>query len=141
MFLTDTDYRVVVGENAFRTITQASPLIIQHAESEAIEEVAGYLRPNYDVEAIFSATDSQRNPQIVMITADVALYHMVSSLPNRLGYEIREARYKRAISWLEGVAAGKIVPDLPTPAADCADEGSAPAKVAWHSAWKRDNQW
>ena len=54
-----------------------------------------------------------RNRQIVMYTADIALYNMTASLPNRMGYETRQERYERAIKWLEGVQAGKIVPDLP----------------------------
>ena len=48
-----------------------------------------------------------------MYTADIALYNMIASLPNRMGYETRKERYERAIKWLEGVQAGKIVPDLP----------------------------
>lgn len=30
-----------------------------------------------------------------------------------MGSEIRKERYERAIKWLEGVQAGKIIPDLP----------------------------
>ena len=33
--------------------------------------------------------------------------------PQKMGMEIRKERYERAIKWLEGVQAGKIVPDLP----------------------------
>ena len=141
MFLTDTDYRVVIGEPAFKVISQASHEVIARAEQEAIEEISGYLRPKYDTQAIFSVEGDNRNAQIVMVTADVALYHMVSSLPNRLGYEIREARYKRAISWLEGVAAGKIVPDLPTPDDTAPDGSTDSGSPDWRSAWKRNNQW
>ena len=48
-----------------------------------------------------------------MYTCDIALYHMVSAMPQKLGSEIRKERYERAVKWLEGVQAGKIVPDLP----------------------------
>ena len=34
-------------------------------------------------------------------------------LPQKMGMEIRKERYERAVKWLEGVQAGKIVPDLP----------------------------
>lgn len=30
-----------------------------------------------------------------------------------MGSEIRKERYERAVKWLEGVQAGKIIPDLP----------------------------
>ena len=48
-----------------------------------------------------------------MRTADIALYHLVASLPQKMGIEIRKERYERAIEWLEGVQSGKIIPDLP----------------------------
>ena len=48
-----------------------------------------------------------------MYTCDIALYHMSASMPQKMGSEIREERYKRAIEWLEGVRAGGLIPDLP----------------------------
>lgn len=80
----------------------------------AIEEVSGYLRSRYDVKKIFAATGSERNQIIVLRTSDVALYHLSAWLPNKMGHEIRKERYELALKWLEGVQAGKIIPDLPT---------------------------
>ena len=140
MFLEYTDYRVVAGEAAFKTISQAEPEVVMQAEREAVEEICGYLRPKYDVEAIFSAEGTSRNSHVVMICADIALYHMVASQPQRLGYEIRETRYKRAVKWLEDVAAGKIVPDLPAAGESAPDDGSGEA-LSWGSMWKRGNEW
>lgn len=113
MFLTDDDYKVVIGDSALKVTSQASEDNRKNAELEAIEEISGYLRPIYDCEAIFSAKKKARNRLIVMYTADIALYHLVASLPQKMGIEIRKERYERAIDWLEGVQAGKIVPDLP----------------------------
>lgn len=114
MFVTEEDYRVVVGDSALRVISQASAENRANAELEAMEEIAGYLRPKYDTQAIFQAEGEARNRLIVMYTADIALYHMVSAMPQRMGSEVRQERYERAIHWLEGVAKGSIVPDLPT---------------------------
>lgn len=113
MFITDQDYKVVIGEQALKVVSQVSLENRSYAESEAIEEVAGYLRPKYDTEAIFSATDENRNRLVVMYSCDIALYHMTASAPQKMGMDIRKERYERAIKWLEGVQAGKIVPDLP----------------------------
>ena len=44
----------------------------------------------------------------------MALYHLSAWLPNKMGHEIRKERYELALKWLEGVQAGKIIPDLPT---------------------------
>ncbi len=114
MFITDNDYSVVIGEDALKVISRASADNRANAELEAIEEISGYLRPVYDCNAIFSAVDDDRNRLIVMRTVDIALYHLVASLPQKMGIEIRKERYERAIEWLEGVQSGKIIPDLPT---------------------------
>lgn len=113
MFITDEDYQVVVGDSALRVISQASTENRENAETEAREEISGYLRPKYDCEAIFNAEGSDRNRLIVMYTVDIALYHLSASLPQKMGTEIRKERYDRAVKWLEGVQAGRIVPDLP----------------------------
>lgn len=113
MFLTEEDYRVVIGETALKVISQINEANKTNAEMEAQEEISGYLRPKYDCQAIFSATGTERNSLIVMYTCDIALYHLAASMPQKMGTEIRKERYDRAIKWLEGVQAGKIVPDLP----------------------------
>lgn len=113
MFITDQDYKVVIGDNALKVVSQTSEQNRKNAEAEAQEEIASYLRPAYDCDAIFAAEGDSRNRLIVMYTCDIALYHMVSAMPQKLGSEIRKERYERAVKWLEGVQAGKIVPDLP----------------------------
>ena len=112
-FITQEDFKVVSSEASLKAITGADPDNISNASAEAQEEVAGYLRPKYDTDRIFATEGNGRNRQLVMYTADIALYNMIASLPNRMGYETRKERYERAIKWLEGVQAGKIVPDLP----------------------------
>lgn len=113
MFLTDNDYAVVIGEEALKVVSRASAENRYNAEMEAVEEMAGYLRSSFDCDAIFTATGSARNPLVVMRAVDIALYHLVAAMPQKMGCEIRKERYDLAIKWLEGVQAGRIVPDLP----------------------------
>lgn len=113
MFITDEDYKVVIGDQALKVVSQVSAENRSNAELEAIEEIAGYLRPKYDTDAVFKASDSERNRLVVMYTCDIAIYHMAASTPQKMGMEIRKERYERAVKWLEGVQAGKIIPDLP----------------------------
>lgn len=113
MFITDEDYKVVIGDSALKVVSQTSEQNRANAEAEAQEEISSYLRPTYDCEKIFTAEGDSRNRLIVMYTCDIALYHMVSAMPQKLGSEVRKERYERAIKWLEGVQAGKIIPDLP----------------------------
>lgn len=113
MFITEEDYKVVIGDAALKVITQTDEANRTNAEAEAIEEISGYLRPKYDCVAAFATEGEQRNRQLVMYACDIALYHMVSAMPQKMGSEIRKERYERAIKWLEGVQTGKIIPDLP----------------------------
>ena len=113
MFITDEDYRVVIGDAALKVVSQTSSEIRANAEAEAMEEISGYLRPTYDTDGIFDAEADGRNRLVVMYTCDIALYHMVSAMPQKMGSEVRRERYERAVKWLEGVQSGKIIPDLP----------------------------
>ena len=131
MFLDNLDYQVMIGERAFDLIQQSDEENRLRAEEMAREEMAGYLRPRYDVERIFARRGEQRNMQIVMFLCDITLYHLVSWLPQKMGYEIREIRYRRAIEWLQGVQSGKIVPDLDTP--DDSNGEPQPYNLTWGS--------
>ena len=113
MFIQEFDYKVVIGENALKVVTQADPENRASAELEAVEEISGYLRPKYDCKAIFEAEGAERNRQILMYACDIALYHMAASLPNKMGMETREKRYEMALKWLKDVQSGIVTPDLP----------------------------
>lgn len=128
MFITDEDYRVVIGEQAFKVVSQFNAENRSNAETEAVEEMAGYLRPKYDTERVFSASGTERNRLVVMYACDIAIYHMAASTPQKMGMEIRRERYERAVRWLEGVQAGKIVPDLPLAVDGNGDAAGLPMK-------------
>lgn len=138
MFLTDNDYAVVIGEDSLKVVSRASAENRANAELEAIEEISGYLRPVYDCSAIFAAEGSSRNSLIVMRTVDIALYHLIASMPQKMGIEIRKERYDRAIEWLEDVQSGKITPDLPLVAVD---DGSVNNATIYHSNQKLRHDW
>lgn len=138
MFVTDDDYSVVVGDDALKVISRASVENRANAELEAMEEISGYLRPVYDCAAIFGSEGDGRNRLIVMYTVDIALYHMVASLPQKMGIEIRKERYERAIKWLRRVQSGKIVPDLPV----VDDSDNSPTNtIIYHSERKLRHNW
>lgn len=139
MFITDEDYRVVIGEAALKTVSQTSAKNRANAESEAQEEISSYLRPVYDCKAVFAADGFSRNKLIVMYMCDIALYHMTASLPQKMGNEIRKEHYERAIKWLEGVRSGIIVPDIPV-AMDDKGEPSG-IGVLFHSQKPLRNNW
>ena len=128
-FLTTDDFKAVCDTQTLTVINQNDTGNLDRAERYAIEEVSSYLRTRYDVATAFAMTGTQRNGYLVMIVADVALYHLVSWLPKRIGFDIRETRYNQAIAWLKDVQSGKATPDLPTPTdPDTGQETSQPVR-------------
>ncbi len=114
MFITEKDYITVAGRDSLKVLQQNDEENRERAEHAAIDEIKGYIGTRYDADAVFNAADNERSEIIVMRTVDIALYHLVSAMPNRMGYEIREIRYKRAIEWLQELQKGNITADLPT---------------------------
>lgn len=113
-FLTIDDFKAVCDSNTLAVTNQQDTTNLERGVCYAIEEVSGYLRSRYDVATAFAKIGDQRNQQLVMITCDIALYHLIAWLPKRIGFEIRDIRYKNAISWLKDVQSGKASPNLPT---------------------------
>ena len=108
MFITEEDYKVVIGDAALKVISQVSPENRANAEAEAQEEIAGYLRPKYDCDAIFNASGNARNQLILMMAIDIAVYHIFCiHNPQKLS-DVRRERYERAVEWLKAVAAEQI---------------------------------
>ena len=114
MFLTENDYITVAGRDSLKVLQQNDEENLERAERAAVDEIKGYVGTRYDADAVFNKKGDDRSDIIVMRAVDIALYHLVSSMPNRMGYEIREIRYKRAIEWLQELQQGKITADLPT---------------------------
>lgn len=139
MNISEKDYRTVIGESALAIVSQASDEVRQSAELMAQEEMSGYLRPRYDVVAVFGSEGDERNPLVVMYLCDIALYNMAASLPQKMGMEVRQMRYERAISWLEEVSKGNIVPDLPVAVGD--DGESVALTTRWGSERRQGNMW
>lgn len=121
MFITDNDYRVVIGAKALDALSQVEADIRREAEQIAISEASGYLWPTYDVDACFALEGTDRPARLVSVIVDISLYHMAASLPSRMGYEVREERYRRAVQWLEDVSKGTIAVSLPRSVSTDAD--------------------
>ena len=131
MFLSTNELKSVVYEYQLEEITDYDNDIAEMAISAAVEEMISYLAPSgqsrfrdgrkkYDVEAIFSATDSDRNALILELCKSIALFYVCRLANVDIIQERVQTRYDRAIDWLEKVAGvGKyangptITPKLP----------------------------
>lgn len=112
-FLTNADYTLQIRNELKPLISSNDDNVYTIAELAAEGEITSYLRRRYDVPAIFATTGTDRNAHLVMIMIDLVLYHVFSRITPRNIPEVRELRYDAAIKWLEKVAAGELLPDLP----------------------------
>ncbi len=113
-FITDQDYSVLIRTEIKDVLLENySETKLRNAEQMAISQIKNYLAGKYDVEKIFSAKGEARNPHIVMITIDCALYHLYTANTARQMPEIRSQRYQDAIDWLKAVSKGEAIADLP----------------------------
>jgi phage gp36-like protein len=149
MFLTIEDYKAVVDSQTLDVINQSDSANLERAEGYAIDEIKSYLRAAkssktgisaYDVDAAFGKQGEERNRQLVMYACDVVLYHLIAWLPKRIGFEIREIRYKRAIEWLESVQAGEVLLDIPLVAEDTDGDDSG-GTIRWGGIARNSYDW
>ncbi len=113
MFLSQDDYRVVCDEVELDVLTRSEEAIRQKAERVAMEEVASYIRPRYDIEGAFAAQGNARNSMLVQITANISLYYLAHWLPGGMALDRRQVLYEQAVEWLTRVSKGSAMPDLP----------------------------
>ena len=97
MFIDSTD--IVTGglyQELLDAITREDDSILLFAINTAEEEMRGYLRPDYDVDTIFSATGSARQSLLVTLMRDMAIYHLLSLSNPGSHQEIEENRCNKA---------------------------------------------
>lgn len=115
-FITTEDYDASIHREILDALLRhdsdvSDSAIVEICEDRAIEEMRCYLSKYYDCDAIFSATGSDRNPLILMMAVDIAVYHIFCQHNPYKMSEIRKERYNRAVEWLKAVAAANITID------------------------------
>lgn len=100
-------------------ITEGNDDITEMAMAAAEEEIRSYLTGNnmiewqdgrlqYDVEAILSATGTDRNALIVKHCVTITKWWIVELCNADVIYEQAKERYDRAIAWLRDLAKGTV---------------------------------
>jgi phage gp36-like protein len=126
MFLKIEDMPTAMYGYQMEQITEGNDDIVSMAMAAAEEEIRSYLEPNnkkdwldgrlrYDVEAILSAEDEDRNSLILKHTVTVAKWWIVELCNADSIYEQTKERYDRATDWLKRLANGDVnLSTLPT---------------------------
>ena len=117
-FLKESDYDVQLRNEIARIIDETTQRTkLKTAEDMAVSQIKSYLGGRYDLEKIFidapaDGDEDTRNKFIVMITIDIALYHLWSKEGGNNIPQIRTDRYADALEWLKAVQKGAAT-DLP----------------------------
>lgn len=118
-----SDIKTHLYDEIVDTIIREDEDILQGSIDAAISEAKGYLG-DYDVESIFTKTDADRHPLLLIFLKDIAVWHFLNLSNPSADLELRKTRYERAIAWLTGVQKGEITPDLPLKESGADQEGS-----------------
>lgn len=120
MFVVKGDLKNGIYGYQVDQITEDDDTIVSQAIAAAIEEAKSYLTQNinstvvydgrllYDVDAIFSATDLDRNSLILQHCITLTKWHIVQLSNADIIYEQAKERYDRAIDWFTKIAKGTI---------------------------------
>lgn len=120
MFIKKEDLGNVIYDYQLDQITDGNDDIVLQGIAAAIEEAKSYLtcNPNsrawldgrilYDVEAIFIATELDRNSLILQHCCTLAKWHIAQLCNADFIYEKAKDRYDRAIDWFTKIAKGTI---------------------------------
>lgn len=117
MYIEIQEMQTVIADYKLDEITDSSSEIIQSCILAAIKRVRSYLG-KYDTTKIFTATGDDRDPDIVEIVKNVALWNLI----RRNNVDILYARvkdiYDRDIAYLKEISNGNISADLPLVSVD-----------------------
>lgn len=119
MFIEVEEMKTVMYSYQLEEITEGDDTIVIEGILTAIDEVKGYLTPNaqhkfrdgrliYDVDAIFDATGTDRNPLIKAVTKTVAEWWICQLSNVDVVYEQLKERYDRVIKLLTNLKNGDV---------------------------------
>lgn len=122
MFILESELKSVVYGYQLQQIVENDSTIINMAIAAAVEEASGYLQARYNCTEIFSEIGDLRNPLLLEICKDIALWYIIRLSNVDMLYEPVKDRYDRAIKWLNNVAKSIISPNLPLLTDDSGEE-------------------
>jgi phage gp36-like protein len=111
-YILDADYNLQIQDVNLQQIINSNEAIRDQANLLAEAEMRSYLIQKYDIDAELLKTGLNRDPQILQITIDIALYHLHSRISQRNIPDIRVKRYDNAVQWLKMCVNGDLTPKL-----------------------------
>lgn len=128
-FLTKAELKTVKASDVINIIDQEDPNgIVDDLIKDNIDRVKNYLRNFYDADAVFAATDDDRNRSVLrtlkhLVVADIF------TIRNQQWPQVIEKLHDEAMRWLEQVNAGQINIDLPLKQVDSDGDGAVDSDI------------
>lgn len=130
MFITKPELNTVSTVEIIDLITNSDPQIVNTIIEECIEVMHTYLFKYYDADAIFAAVGAERSKIIMKYLKDLVIYEIYMRRSKQANAVV-EKRQEEAMLWLEKVAKGEIVPDLPKKMVDTDEDGEVDAAATF----------
>ena len=113
MFIQTNEMHTVIDEYKLLEMTDNNDKITAECLLAAQSRVESYLRARYDTAALFSAQGDERNPELVMIVKNFALWFIVQRHNIDVLYSRVKEAYDIDVAYLTRIAEGKITPSWP----------------------------
>jgi hypothetical protein len=117
-FLDKNDLIEGIDENILDDITQFDDNKLVKAITWAVDQVKGYLKARYDIDAIFAATGDDRSEVVLECCKDFAIWRLHKLINPRKIPKFRKENYETSKEDLQDVQALLINWDLPVPVTD-----------------------
>ncbi len=102
----------------------------------AIDFVCSKLMKHYIVDDIFSKQGKDRNPLVLKVVKDIALWELIGLANPSINYEDKKFRYQEAVGWLTAVYKG-----MPTALPKIELKPDNSVSFSWNSNPKRTNHY
>ena len=102
MFLSKEDFNTHLYPEIIDTISREDDLILDDAIEAAIGEAESYLG-RFDTDALFEATDDDRDKTLLLYVKDITVWHFIAVCNADTDIDMRESRYNKAINWLKNI--------------------------------------
>lgn len=105
-YLTKEELKTHAKESEIELIIDGDETIALASIDIAIEFVKSKLLKQYDVDTIFAKRDDERNPLLLKIVKDIAIWELIGLANPSIDYEDKKFRYQEAKDWLKAVYKG-----------------------------------
>lgn len=106
MYIEIEELKTHCHETELRAIIQGDETIALACIDMAIEFATTKLMKDYNVSEIFAKTGNERNPLLVKIVKDIAVWEIIGLSNPNIDYADKKFRYEQAVNWLNAVYKG-----------------------------------